>query len=514
MNGAEALLRTLAAGGVDTLIANPGTSELHLVEALDRVPGVRPVLAIDETVCSGAADGYARMADKPAATLLHCGPGLANGLANFHNARRARVPVVSLVGDHATWHAPCDPPLLADIESLARPMSCWVRRAADARSLAADGAAAIAAALTPPYGVATLAIPNDAAWGEADGPAAPLPRPVQPRVDEAAVRAAAQALASGAPAMLLLGGPTLAEAGLEHAGRIAAHCGARLAHETFSARVRRGAGRPRIERVPYFPEEGIAMLAGVKHLIIAGSRPPVGFFGYPGLPSTFAPADCAVHTLAGYGDDATDALARLAAAVGAGATPFLAEPREVAAPADGPLDPASAGLVIGALLPEGALVAEEAITSAPGLILGTAGAAPHEWLSHTGGAIGQGLPVGTGAALACPDRKVVCLQADGSAMYSLQALWTQARERLDVVSVIFANRRYRILGIELARMGVTQPSARVAALVDLGHPTLDFVKLAEGLGVEAARADTVAGFRDLFASALRGRGPRLIEAVI
>jgi len=510
MNGAESLVETLVGGGVEVCFTNPGTSEMHFVAALDRFPGMRSLLTLFEGVASGAADGYGRMAEKPAATLLHTGPGLANGLANFHNARKARTPIVSIVGDHATRHRQYDAPLSADVEAFARPVSGWVRSASDARSVAADGAAALAAAMEPPGRIATLILPADCAWNEADGSAAPPTFCERKTVAPETIDEVAAALRSREPAVIFMTGQALLERGLETASRIAGATGARLLSQTFNARLQRGAGRVPIESLPYFAESAVAALEGVRHLILVGAQAPVSFFAYPDAPSWLTPEGCAIHTLAKPEDDAEVALAALADELGAAShPPTLQEPSSAEAPT-GALTPDAVHRSIAALLPEHAIVSDEAITGGFGMLHLSRGAAPHDWLQLTGGAIGQGLPLATGAAVACPDRKVICLEGDGSAMYTIQALWTQAREGLDVTSVIFANRSYAILEVELARVGA-QPGPRARSNYFIGEPDLDFVELARGLGVSAARATSADEFNDRFAAAMQTPGPHLIE---
>ncbi len=514
MNAAESLVRTLALAGVEVCFTNPGTSEMHFVAALDRVPGVRPILGLFEGVVSGAADGFGRMAERPAATLLHLGPGLANGVANFHNAKKARTPIVSLVGNHALHHLAYDAPLSADVEAIARPVSAWVRTARDPAALASDGAAAVAAAQEPPGGIATLIVPADVAWGEAEGPAPALPARKPETVAAEAVREAARALRSGEPAVLLMTGPTLRDAPLAAAGRIARATGARLFCNTFNARHTRGAGHVAVPALPYFAESAQEALRGVRHLVLVGTAPPVAFFAYPGKPSLLVPEGCAVVALATAAQDAPAALEALADELGARAgAPLLAE-RVRPHPPRGALTPAAIGTSLAALLPEDAIVVDEAITASLALFAPTAGAAPHDWLSLTGGAIGQGLPVATGAAVACPGRRVVCLEADGSALYTIQALWTQAREGLDVTTLILANKSYAILQIELARMGAGPPGPRARDMLGIDRPGLDFVRIAEGLGVPATRATRAEELHAQLAHALAEPGPRLIEAVI
>ncbi len=514
MKGAEALLRTLLAGGVDVCFTNPGTSEMQFVAALDRVPEMRGVLALFEGVATGAADGYARMADKPAATLLHLGPGLANGLANLHNARRAATPIVNIVGEHATTHLEYDAPLTSDIAGIARPVSGWVRTVQRAGSIAADTAAAIVAANQAPGQIATLITPADCTWDDCAGPTTVPAAPAPATAEEAAIRAAAAALRSGEPAMLLLGGRALREPGLEYAGRIAAQCGARISSTTFFARQMRGAGRVRTERLPYFADQAIMALSGVRHLILIGARAPVSFFAYPNSPSWLTPAGTQIHELASMEQDAGDALTRLAEALGA-TTPAHTQGLERPALPSGSFTPLTIAQAIGALLPDHCIVVDESATSGWALLDATAGAPPHDWLALTGGAIGDGMPLAVGAAVACPDRRVLNLQADGSAAYTLQALWTQAREQLNVTTVIYANRAYRILEVEYTRTeSGQQPGPRAGQLLSIGRPDLNWAQLAQGMGVEAARVETIEGFNRLLQGYLQQAGPNLIEVMI
>jgi acetolactate synthase I/II/III large subunit len=514
MNGAESLVRTLVACGVEVCFSNPGTSEMHFVAALDKVEGMRPVLALFEGVATGAADGYGRMADKPACTLLHLGPGLSNGLANLHNARRAGTPIVNVVGDHATYHAQYDAPLASDIAGLARPVSAWVHSSTSAKVVASDGALAVQAASAAPGQVATLILPADTAWLEADAPAQPLPRIAPASVSGEAIDIAAKALRAGKKTALLIRGVALRKRGLDVAGCIAAKTGARLMCDTFAPRLERGAGIVAVERIPYFSEQIVDFLKDLDVLVLVGAKPPVSFFAYPGKPSWCVPEGCAIHYLAQPHEDGVGALETLASALGTPKEPINVAPFKRPELPSGKLNAYTAGQVIGHYLPEGAIISDEAATSGLGSAMFTANAPRHDHLALTGGSIGQGLPVATGAAVACPDRKVVCLHGDGGAMYTLQSLWTQAREKLDVTTVIFANKSYAILNVELARVGAENPGPRALSMLDLHNPELDWVSLARGMGVEATSAATAEEFADQFASAMKSRGPRLIEAVI
>ncbi len=512
MNGADNLIQTLANAGIDTCFANPGTSEMHFVSALDRVPTIRPVLGLFEGVVTGAADGYGRIAGKPAAALLHLGPGLANGIANLHNARRAQSPILAVVGEHATSHLALDAPLTMDIEGLARPVSKWLKTTSVGQ-VGADTATAVAASRDGIPGIATLVLPADAAWEPEQGPAAVPPQTGRTAVDEARIEEIADILRRDVPVAFLMTGSALTERGLAAAGRIAAKTGAALMSNTFNGRVQRGAGRARVSRLPYFGEMAVDALSKFAHVVLVETDAPVSFFAYPGKPSTLVPDGTDAHRLAAPEEDGCDALERLADLVGAGPAPAADTPARPDLPT-GTLGVKEVWQALGALMPEGAIVSDECGTSARGADGLTAAAPPHDWLYLTGGSIGQAGPVAAGAALARPDATVFCMQGDGGAMYTLQALWTQARERLNVVTVIFANRSYEILKTEFKRVGVEAPGPRALSMLNLDNPEIDWVKLAQGMGVEAHRPATAEAFGDFLANAIRTGGPHLAEVVI
>ncbi|MEX2615270.1 MAG: acetolactate synthase large subunit [Alphaproteobacteria bacterium] len=514
MNGAESLVRTLVRGGVDVCFTNPGTSEMHFVAALDKVDGMNCLLCLFEGVVTGAADGYARMAGKPASTLLHLGPGLGNAVANLHNARKANTPMVNIVGEHATYHIEHDAPLTADIEGIARPVSHWVRTSMDSKTVAADAAEAIAAASAPPGQIATLILPANTAWEDADGPASVPPPPKRGTVSDGAVEAAAKVLRSGEPTLLLLTGQALYEHGLDVAGRIAARTGAKLMAQGANARTQRGAGRVPVNRIPFAVDQALEVLASYRNIILVGTKAPVAFFAYPGKPSRLEPEGCRIHRLCDLAEDAVDALERLAEAVGA--KPGDAQVQQAFRPdlPKGALTAETIAAVLGNVLPEGAIVADESVSVGRGFFALTAGTPPHDWLNNMGGSIGLGMPMATGAAVACPDRKVVCLEGDGSGMYTLQALWTQARASLDVTTVVLANRSYAILRGELTRVGAENPGRKALDMLDLSRPDLDWVQMANGMGVEAVRVDDCEGFHKALMAGLAVKGPYLVEVVM
>ena len=512
MNGAESLVRTLLKSGVDTCFANPGTSELHFVSALDRVPGMRCVLTLFEGVATGCADGYARVTGKPAATLLHCGPGFANGLANLHNARRASVPLVNIVGDQATHHRPLDSNLTADTEGWARPVSAWVRTASTAATVGSDAALAVQAARTFPGQIATLILPADTAWDDGGIVAEPLPLPPAPDSPPHTVRQIAELLRRGEPSMLFLSRSAVLEPGLKAAHRIAAATGARLMAQQANPRIERGQGRVPIECLPYALDQAMTALAGVRHLILAGAVRPVAVFAYPNRPGYLTPPGCAIHVLARLDQDPVRALEALADELGA---PDLPPPRlpSPPAPSQGALTSAAVGQTLAALMPEHAIISDEGVTFRAGIFAHTRHAPPNDWMQNLGSAIGMGMPLATGAAIAAPGRRVITLQADGSAMYTLQALWTQARERLDVTTLLFANRKYAILLDELANVGA-QPGPASRSLTGISDPSLDWVKIAHGMGVEAAAARNCGELADLLRHSFQTPGPFLIELVL
>jgi acetolactate synthase I/II/III large subunit len=514
MNGAESLVRTLVGGGVNVCFTNPGTSEMHFVAALDKVEGMRCVLALFEGVVTGAADGYWRMRQTPAATLLHLGPGLGNGLANLHNAKKANSGIVNIVGEHASYHIKYDAPLTADIEGIARPVSYWVKTSAESKMVAADGAEAIAMASTPPGHIATLILPGDTAWNEANGPVKVPVIPARPKVAQDAIREAAQLLAQGPGTMLLLAGEGMHERGLALAGAIAQKTGTRLLGQGSNARVHRGAGRVPVNRLPYPVPQALQVLKDVQRLILVGAKAPVSFFGYPNQPSVLTPEGCVILTLTTPEEDAIDALQRLADAVGARlADAPVQQPSKPDMPT-GTLDPDKIGAILGNLIPEQAIVVDESVTTGRSFYPLTAGAPPHDWLQNMGGSIGYGMPVAVGAAVACPDRKVLALIGDGSGMYTVQALWTMAREGLDVTAVIWANRTYQILKGEFANVGAGKPGQKAIDMLEIGRPDLDWVALATSMGVPASRVADCESFAERLQGGLAAAGPHLIEVVL
>jgi acetolactate synthase-1/2/3 large subunit len=518
VTGAQSLIHTLVTSGTDVCFANPGTSEMHFVAALDEVPDMRAVLALFEGVVTGAADGFGRMTGRPAATLLHLGPGLGNGIANLHNARRARTPIVNIVGEHATHHQRLDAPLQSDIVALASNVSKWVRVSASSDDLAGDATDAVASAIGPPGGVATLVVPADVSWGIVVGTSA-RQRPVSPvgSVPTDTIESVRRILGSKQPVVILLGGGALRERGLRAADSVREATGATLLAETFPARQERGGGAPSVERLAYLGEMAAAQLAPARHLVLVDHPAPVSFFAYPGQPSELWPKGCKLHVLAGPDHDVIGALEALAEAV---RSPRTSEVGAISKPLPLPLRPTgsltskSLAAAIAYVLPEGTIVVDESNTAGVFLFGATEGSPRHDWLCNTGGAIGLGLPVATGAAVGAPDRPVICIEADGSAMYTLQALWTQAREGLDVTTVILSNRAYAILYLELARVGAGAGGPRAERLLELSSPDLDFVALAQGMGVPATQARTAEELVVQLERALHQPGPHLIEAVL
>jgi acetolactate synthase I/II/III large subunit len=511
MNGAESLIRTLLAGGVDTCFSNPGTSEIHIVAALDRIPETRCVLGLFEGVVTGAADGYARMAEKPACTLLHLGPGLGNGLANLHNASRAQVPIINLVGQHPADHLRHDTPLTSDIEGIARTCSKWLRTSSRTAEVGRDAADAVIAARTLPGQIATMVIPVDVAWSEG-GSIATVPALPQPPLPETRkIDRAAAMLRSGSRTAILMTGNALYGRGLLAAARIAAATGAKLLAPYPITRLQRGAGLPVVDRVQYVLEQGIEQFKEFRYLILVGARAPVAYFAYPGKSSEFTSPDCDIHTLARPGEDYVGTLEALADELQIRGETTNAEKPERRLMPTGPITLQGLAAAVGALLPENAIVVDESMTSGRGLMAATKGAPQHDWLGNTGGSIGIALPLAVGAAVASPERRVLCLTADGSGMYTPQALWTMAREGLKVTTVVFANHDYAVLKREFSYLGIGSPGARAASMFEIGRPDLDWTMLAKGMGVPGTRVTSLDAFGKALQAGLEGEGPTLIE---
>ncbi len=515
MNGAESLLGTLVDSGIELCFTNPGTSEMHFVAALDEVDGIRCVLCLFEGVLTGAAAGYAAMAHKPASTLLHLGPGLGNALANIHNAKKGDLPMVNIVGDHATYHLEYDAPLTSDIAGIAGTVSHWVYSSRSSADIGVDTAEAVRQAGSGQ--IATLILPADVSWGDNPNGRAPgVSVPPATTVSDARIDEAIALLRSGKPTMLMIGGRDIdTERGLM-LSRIGKAAGARVCTETFPARVARGAGTAVIDRLPYLTEMAVEHMKEIENLILIGAKPPVSFFAYPNLPSAIAPEACTEFVLATVNEDIDQVLGALLEKLDAIDVEPDVHPLTLPDLPSGDLDVMACGAAIANLLPENAVVVDEGITSSIGCFPLTITAQPHDWLNLTGGAIGWGLPAGVGAALGAPGRKVVCLEGDGSAMYTISALWTMARENLNVTVVIFNNRKYSILELEFARTGARggTPGPKAASTLDVGSPNMDFVALATGMGVAATRATTAEEFNQQFEAAMQSPGPHLIDAMV
>jgi len=516
MNGAQTLLNTVADAGIEVCFANAGTTEMSIVTAFDSNPRIKPILGLFEGVCTGAADGYGRMAEKPALTLLHLGPGMANGIANLHNARRARSPFFMVIGEHASWHIKADPLLNMNIAGLCATFSGWQRTSASVASIpgdAVDGIAACRSGL-----VASLIIPSDYLWTEYQGapvtiPSFSSPDPLNPE----RIEAAAKMLRSEKKTALIMNGRALLGRGLAAVARIRAKTGCDLFSVTFPARIERGAGLVPVTRIPYFPDHARALLEPYEAALFAGTDEPAAFFGYAGQSSYFM--EPAVERLRLDSDYQDTSLALEALADALGAPPGVSM-KGVLAPyhrpelPTGKLTPEKACLAVAALQPENAIVIDEGLTSTTTYSPLGATVASHSLLYLTGGAIGQGMPCATGVAVACPERPVIDIQADGSGMYTLQSLWTQAREGLNVKTLICANRSYNIIRVELDRAGYTEPGASSLSLIDLGNPNLDWVSLGKGMGVPGVSVETAEDLVREMKIALAEPGPRLIEMVL
>lgn len=513
MNGAKSLVQTLLAAGVDTCFANPGTSEMHFVAALDQVPGMKCVLGLQENVVTGMADGYYRIARKPACTLLHCGPGLANGMGNLHNARRARSGIVNIVGDQATYHRPYDAPLTADTMGMAQTVSAWSRTSASAVDLGRDAAQAVCAARTFPGQVATLILPADVSWEEGGVVGEPVNPPPPVPIDSGAIEGAARLLRNHQNVLILLAGPAVLNESQILAYRVSAATGAAVMASYVTSHLSRGRGNMQLERVPYGTEQAIQALSRFRHVVLVNATPPVGFFGYPGLPSSQCHPDTQFHVLSRPDQDPVEALQALVEALRAPEV-SIPDPGPRPGVANGEPTPEGLAQTLAALMPDNAIVSDESISYGRGFYKFTHAAPAHDWLHLAGGAIGDGMPVATGAALGAKrQRRVINLQADGSAMYSLQSLWTQAREQLPVTTIILNNSKYNILIGEYKGVGA-KPGETAMSMLDLGNPSLSWVSLANGMGVEGARATTLEECADLMKYSFGMTAPFLIELMI
>lgn len=512
MNGANALVETLTDQGIEVCFANPGTSEMHFLAALES-PRIKSVLCLFEGVATGAADGWARMRGKPASTLLHLGPGLANGLANIHNARRAGVPMVNVVGEHSKHHLAFDPPLMSDIEGLARPLSHWVRTTAGSGSIAADTAEAVHAAAGTPGKIATLILPGDASWGDA-GELKRYPRPDRhpPAPSAEKVEAAARALHSGEPVLVILAGNACTGPALKLAGKLKAASSCRIATQFFTRRIERGAGRVTLERIPYAVAPAIKFLEGFKHIITLETGEPVAFFAYPDQPSLLKPEGCQVHELAARDEDSLAGLQMLLDAIGGGNAVAALQPMADRTAPSGALNPISVAQALCAAIPEDCILVDESLTTGRESMGYTEGALPHDTIQNMGGSIGYSPPVATGASLACMDRRTICMVGDGSAMYTIQALWTQAREGLPVTTIIFANNTYNILKMEYSNMKAgPAPGPAALSMIDIDRPTIDWRAMAKSMGVPSVQVETAEDFTKAMIASCSASGPMLIE---
>ena len=509
MNGAEVLTATLTQGGVDTVFMNPGTTELDLVDTFTSVPGMRCVLTLFEGVASGAADGFGRIAGYPAATLLHLGPGLANAAANFHNARRARTPVISIVGEHTRAHQPLDPPLASDIAGIAKTHSKFVEAITSSDQICTAVATALATATTAPKGVATLLFPADLAWEPSRQSGEHLAASRSWTPDTEALKRAATALVRPG-AVIFAGGDALRKPALNELAKLCSR-GAQIFAETFPAVHERGGNLPRISRLPYLPEQAIALLERATALILIGAPQPISFFGYRGTPSILTPSGCEIIEVVPPGFPCLGAIEALAEEAGL-SDPYLppvpTEPMLQAQQSH--LDAVGLASAIASSIESGTIVVDEANTGGVALQGPTSDSPEHIWLTVPGGSIGEGIPLAIGAALAEPNSRVLALVADGSSLYTIQGLWTIARERLPVTVVILNNLRYAILQYEASRRSPVTEELR--KLTSLDSPAINYRKLAEGFGIKADVAHTPFELlQQLHGAALRPE-PVLIEA--
>ncbi|MDA0764383.1 MAG: acetolactate synthase large subunit [Proteobacteria bacterium] len=515
MNGAESLVRTLLKGNVNVCFTNPGTSEMHFVAALDTNHDMRSILCLFEGGATGAADGYYRMKRSPASTLLHLGPGLANGLANLHNAKKANSGIVNIVGEHAIDHIKLNAPLTSDIEGIARPVSHWVKTSLSSKDIAKDGAEAIAVSMTAPGQIATLILPGDTAWNEGGSEVNVNIEPSLNNVSSQEIELAAKKLKKSKKPMILIGGNALEESNFLNIAKIAEKIGCPIMTDWFNARIDKGQGRINALRIPYVVDKAVSGLKEFDTILIIGAKKPVAFFAYPNKPGILTQESTEFIELAELSDDITEVINSLVDIFDANkiVPSTISQPHLPEIP-KGQINTTTMGMVLGALIPENAIVVDESVTTGREFFAQTAGSRPHTWLNNCGGSIGFGLPLATGAAVACPDRKVIALEGDGSAMYTVQSLWTMARENLDITVLIFANQSYKILQGELTNVGVLNPGKAALEMLSLTNPSLNWVSLSKGLGVDAVRVENLESLVESFKYGLKQKGPYLIEVMI
>ncbi len=516
MNGAEALVRSLAGSGIDVCFTNPGTSEMHFVAALDRLDLIYCVLALQENVATGAADGYARMSGQPAATLLHLGPGFGNGLANVHNAKKARVPMVNIVGEHASYHIKYDAPLTSDIEAIVTPVSDYVVTSKHPDDVGTDAARAVSKAKTWPGKIATIILPADMAWSKTDIIGDGLLPEAPGRVVDDDVKAVATALKSGKKAVMFCSGAVLIDPNLEKLGKVRAASGVDLLAQTSNRRIDRGAGRVAVNKLPYPVDQALEALEDYEVVILLGTKEPVSFFAYPDKPSRLSPEGAEILNLAGPEQNTIEALDMLIDALAANdleAEVATYEEAPDVSKLSGPITPEAISQAFRAHMPEDAIICDESITTGRAFYPDSSNARPHSWLQITGGAIGDGMPLAVGAAIACPERRVIVLQSDGSAMYTNQALWTMAREGLDIAILLFSNRCYRILEGEMKGVGVEKMGHVAESMFSLADPEIDWCKMAESMGVTSTRVDDASALSGAIERAVTHEGPFLVEIV-
>jgi len=510
MNGSECLVGTLINHGVDLLFTNPGTSEVGLLAEIGSSEQIRAVPVLFEGIAAGAADGYFRMTGRPAATMLHVGPGLANAWSALHNAAKARSGVVNIVGQLSEAHLELESPLKSDILALATSVSDVVRYPLSTARVGIDAKAAADAAKRGK--VATLVMANDVGW--CDGAELATPPEAQDADTHGALDPAAMtALKQGPRTLLLLGGLALDVGAQRDAAAIASATGCSVMIEWASARCERGGDLPSWARIPYPVDEAVRALVAYDTIVLCGATEPIAFFNYCNSPSRLAAPSTRVIDLHPEGADERPALSAARRALASDpARPCHPPAARYTYGAPKSPDPVSAA--IAAALPQDAIIVNEAITSASDLFAASAAAPRHTWLDNLGGSIGFALPVSIGAAIGAPDRRVITLCGDGSTMYSPQGLWTIAREELDITVLVFANQAYKILVSELVRTSDTNLDDQAVSLLQLNNPEIRWTELAHSLGVASTRVSSCDQLKSALMSAFGTKGPRLIEVAI
>ena len=517
MNGAAAFFKSIVDNGIDTIFACPGTSEMQVVDEVG-YSNLRVVLCLFENSVTGMADGYARMLDKPALGMVHVTCGLTNALANMHNARIANSRMIIFGGGVHVAHEVNEPvhSMLQRQPYVAQIAAQCVIEARSPDQLAAAATQALKASNDGAGKIVYVYGPNNAVWGESSFQGKLTSSAEQrQRVSTATISSIADTLKAGKKTAFILDNLALREEGLEILGRIAEGAGGRLFREWLPSRIAMGAGRVRTETLPYGGAEGRELLSEFDQIVLVGAKIPVCPFSYENQPWVKIPENCNVHTLATADHDILAALEELATQLDLPEKASNRYNRKPGEPPTGPLSGNSIVQSLSILMPADSIVLDEAMLENVMFPLLMDGAAPFDFMAACpGGAIGAGPPVACGAAIACPNRKVILLEGDFSLMQGNTALWSMAQHNLDICVINYNNEGSASLSTELARVRQGEAQPKSIELLRIRKPTIDYAAMAESMGVPASRAETAEEFHLQLTKAMSTKGPHFIDANI